>query len=188
MARPREFDPEIAIAGATEIFWRQGYKATNLPDLLAAMGLTRGSFYKAFRDKESVYLRALDHYDHSVVTPTVKRLDECDSDSAGSCLALLFSNPIEDRRGCFICNAMVELAPESVAVAEKANAMAKRLGDAIQEVLERCPSEHSGRISQDTAELVLHLYFGHQAMGKAGDQGVDWARQLRQLLGDDDAR
>ena len=82
MARPREFDPEKALKGATDIFWRQGYKATNLPDLLAAMGLTRGSFYKAFRDKESVYLQALDHYDRSVVTPTVNRLDMCYGDHA----------------------------------------------------------------------------------------------------------
>ena len=68
MGRPREFDPDTAIAGAMQIFWRQGYKATNLPDLLAAMGLTRGSFYKAYGDKQAVFLEALDHYDREVVS------------------------------------------------------------------------------------------------------------------------
>ena len=48
MARPRAFDEDVALDGAMHIFWRQGYGATNLPDLLNAMGLTRGSFYKAY--------------------------------------------------------------------------------------------------------------------------------------------
>ncbi len=67
MARPREFDIEEAVEGAMQIFWRQGYGATNLPDLLTAMGLTRGSFYKAFKDKRAVYLAALQRYDEQVI-------------------------------------------------------------------------------------------------------------------------
>ena len=74
MARPREFNADDALNGAMEIFWRQGYKATNLPDLLSAMGLTRGSFYKAFHDKRAVYLDVLDLYDESVVQGAVDML------------------------------------------------------------------------------------------------------------------
>ncbi len=182
MARPREFDPETALKGATDIFWRQGYKATNLPDLLRAMGLTRGSFYKAFRDKESAYLKALDFYDAHVLSGAVARLDACAGPDAWTCLAPLFDGPADARWGCFICNAMVERAPESPEVAARTNAMAARLRDAIAGVLHRCEAGRAGEDREETADLILHLYFGHQAIGRAGAAEVDWATRLHHLL------
>ncbi len=182
MARPREFEYDTALGGAMDIFWRQGYRATNLPDLLNAMGLTRGSFYKAFEDKEAIYLKALDHYDVQIVSRTVQMLETCDGESAIACLAELFKTDASDNRGCFICNTMVEMGIENQKAASKANAMAARLRDAIQGVLRRF--SENGEISELTekADLVLHLYFGKQAMGKSGGQTRDWEARLRSLL------
>ncbi|NJM33970.1 MAG: hypothetical protein HC850_03830 [Rhodomicrobium sp.] len=58
MARPREFDTDEAIEKAMQVFWEKGHGAA-LPDLLGGMEIARGSFYKAFSDKKSVYLMAL---------------------------------------------------------------------------------------------------------------------------------
>ena len=184
MGRPREFDTDTALQGAMEIFWRQGYLATNLPDLLEAMGLTRGSFYKAFKDKETAYLAALDFYDAAVVSTSVQALQICEAPEPQDCLALLFAPARDPRRGCFICNAMVELAPDNPRVAEKANAMANRLRAAILEVLSRTASQTPARDNAATADLILHLYFGFQAMGKAGDTTQDWLAHLHRLLDD----
>ena len=188
MGRPREFDTDKAVQGAMEIFWRRGYLATNLPDLLIAMGLTRGSFYKAFRDKESAYLAALDHYDKVVVSKAVQALGNCTGPDANSCLSLLFAPAKDPRRGCFICNAMVELAPDNSSVSDKANAMADRLRVAIHGVLERYGARGRAGDAAETADLILHLYFGHQAMGKSGGHGADWAGHLRHLLDQGQAR
>ncbi len=184
MARPREFDMTAALNGAMEIFWRQGYKATNLPELLAAMGLSRGSFYKAFADKESVYLEALDHYDATVLTNSVAALRSCDDDRASACLALMFAPSETADRGCFICNAMVELAPDNPMVAERTEAMASRLRAAIQGVLERSPAKGISDQNPETADMILHLYFGHQALGKSGGQRGDWQSRLARMLGE----
>ena len=67
MARPREFEPEEAIQKAMQVFWEHGYEGASLPDLLAGMGLTRGSLYKAFKDKKSLFLLVLDRYEMSAV-------------------------------------------------------------------------------------------------------------------------
>lgn len=179
MGRPREFEPQAAVRRAMEVFWRQGFKATSLPDLLEAMGLSRGSFYKAFGDKERLYLRALDHYDAELVSRTVARLGVCAAPTAAECLGMLFAPSGQADRGCFICNAMVELAPDHAQVAEKTRAMAGRLRGAMVDVLER---HGHGERSNDLADLVLHLYFGHQAMGKAGQPCGDWQARLDQLL------
>ncbi|MEM9578936.1 MAG: TetR/AcrR family transcriptional regulator [Pseudomonadota bacterium] len=182
MARPREFEYETALGGAMDIFWRQGYRATNLPELLDAMGLTRGSFYKAFGEKEATYLQALDHYDAKVVSRAVEMLETCDLETATACLAQLFQSDASDNRGCFICNAMVEMGVDNPAVASKANAMAARLRDAILNVLDRFPGTAKAANRSEMADLILHLYFGKQAMGKSGGPSADWEMRLKALL------
>ena len=62
MARPREFDEDVALERAMDVFWRKGYQATSTDDLMEAMGIGRGSFYNTFGSKRKVYLRTLDRY------------------------------------------------------------------------------------------------------------------------------
>ena len=60
--RPRDYDPEIALTRAMDLFWASGYAATSLDDLSSAMGMNRPSIYAAFGDKEALYRLAFDHY------------------------------------------------------------------------------------------------------------------------------
>jgi TetR/AcrR family transcriptional regulator, copper-responsive repressor len=60
--RPRQYDPERALAKAAEAFWKQGYAATSLDDLVAATGMNRPSLYAAFGDKRDLYLSTLKRY------------------------------------------------------------------------------------------------------------------------------
>ena len=60
--RPRQYDPERALAQAAEAFWKHGYAATSLDDLVAATGMNRPSLYAAFGDKRDLYLKTLTHY------------------------------------------------------------------------------------------------------------------------------
>jgi TetR/AcrR family transcriptional regulator, copper-responsive repressor len=60
--RPRQYDPERALANAAEVFWKHGYAATSLDDLAAATGMNRPSLYAAFGDKRDLYLKTLKRY------------------------------------------------------------------------------------------------------------------------------
>jgi TetR/AcrR family transcriptional regulator, transcriptional repressor for nem operon len=42
------------------LFWNQGFQATSLAGLLAAMGISRSSFYAAFGDKRGLFVECLD--------------------------------------------------------------------------------------------------------------------------------
>ncbi len=60
--RPRQYDPDRALADAAETFWQRGYAATSLDDLAAATGMNRPSLYAAFGDKHELYLKTLERY------------------------------------------------------------------------------------------------------------------------------
>ena len=62
MVRPREFDESEALEQALAAFWRRGYAACSVSDLVEATGLKRQSLYDTFGDKGALFLRTLELY------------------------------------------------------------------------------------------------------------------------------
>jgi AcrR family transcriptional regulator len=62
MARPRVFDIEKAVETATDLFWKNGYEHTSLANLTQTMGITPPSFYFAFKSKDSLFWKVIEHY------------------------------------------------------------------------------------------------------------------------------
>lgn len=60
--RPREFEIDVALDRAIDVFWRQGYDSTSLTDLTTAMDIARPSLYAAFGGKRSLFERAFTRY------------------------------------------------------------------------------------------------------------------------------
>lgn len=172
MARPREFDIDTALDAAMGVFWARGYEGTSLRDLLAAMGIARGSLYKAFRDKHAIYLAALDRYDRSVIEDGVMTLS---NSAAGDGLDrirhfLAAAARSDDRRGCFLCNAAVDRAPLDVEVRTRVRAMMDRLERAIAKALAQSRAAGDWPVERraDTARLLTGTYMGLRVLAKAG--------------------
>src|SRR5690349_10214749 len=62
MPRQREFDKEQVLEKAMLLFWAQGYEATSVRDLNAAMGISSSSMYEFFGDKRAIFLATLARY------------------------------------------------------------------------------------------------------------------------------
>ena len=60
MSRPIEFDRPKAVNRALVMFWRKGYQATSLTDLLETTDISRSSLNAAFKDKRIFYIKCLD--------------------------------------------------------------------------------------------------------------------------------
>src|SRR5947199_10630626 len=60
--RPRAYEPEVALARALDVFWKEGFAGTSLDDLSAATGMNRPSLYGAFGDKRELYIKAYARY------------------------------------------------------------------------------------------------------------------------------
>ena len=62
MGRPREFDADVALDQAMEVFWRHGYEGATIAQLTEAMGINPPSLYACFGNKEGLLKAALDRY------------------------------------------------------------------------------------------------------------------------------
>lgn len=183
MARPREFDLEEALDRAMDVFWVKGFEAASLQDLLGAMKIARGSLYKAFKDKHSIYLAALDRYDRTVVQQAVAALCNAGGGDGSARIRRLLEGARDavasrnDRRGCFMCNAAIDQAPADAAVQKRVMAMMKRLERAFATALKeskRAVRWPAKRRTQ-TARLLLNSYMGLRVLARSGYAAADLA-------------
>lgn len=112
MGRNKAFDESEALGKAMRLFWRQGYANTSLKQLLTEMNMLNGSFYHCFKDKKTIFLKALVHYNQNITVNRQKALVRHDDFSNG--IRNLFSEifkTLENKNepnGCFIVNSMVD--------------------------------------------------------------------------------
>lgn len=57
--RPKSFNDNDVLERAMNVFWKSGYDATSLDDLLVAMAIPRQSLYRTFGDKHTLFLKSL---------------------------------------------------------------------------------------------------------------------------------
>ena len=115
MARPRSFDENEVLDAAMTEFWRRGYAAASTRDLAECMGMCAPSLYNAFGGKRTLFIHALQHYATNAMRTRLRRIE---TGSAGLALirayfSELLTNIHDDpeRRGCFIINTALEVAP-----------------------------------------------------------------------------
>jgi TetR/AcrR family transcriptional repressor of nem operon len=131
MPRSKEFEPAVARERAMELFWRQGYHATSLDDLVSELGVQRYGIYSTFKSKQGLFLAALEHYLTSVVGALLHDLEQPDAGLAAiqayfARMASIARTPA-GLRGCLMCNTAVELAPHDQAVGVQVSAFLRRL-------------------------------------------------------------
>lgn len=176
MARPREFDVDEALEAAMQVFWEKGYQGSSLHDLLDAMQIARGSLYKAFKDKRSIYLAALERYEQVIVDDAVKALKNQSDGSPKDRIQNLLMRAVravemnDDRRGCLLCNAAVDLLPEDPETRDIIFSKVKRLEGALSDVVAEYGDEKNWphEKSQTLALSLNTTYMGMRMMARAG--------------------
>lgn len=73
--RPREFDPDKALAAALRVFWTRGYEGASMAELTEAMGITKPSLYACFGNKEALFKKTLDLYERDKLAYMGKALE-----------------------------------------------------------------------------------------------------------------
>jgi TetR/AcrR family transcriptional repressor for divergent bdcA len=60
--RPRQFDPDEAVAVAQRLFHARGYDDVSVADVTGALGINTPSFYAAFGSKAGLFARVITRY------------------------------------------------------------------------------------------------------------------------------
>jgi TetR/AcrR family transcriptional repressor of nem operon len=193
VARTKEFDPEAALQAALELFWRRGYEATSMSDLVAHLGIGRASIYATFGSKHELYLRALDRYDRAGLPPIVRELSQ-----PGPALPAVrtvvrrYATEAADEQlrhsGCMVTNAAAELAPHDPAAARHVERNWDQLETVLHSALVRAQAQGELPADRDPltlARMLLVLLQGLRVVGKASADPArvrDAAEQALALL------
>ncbi len=173
MAGPRPFDREQVVGRALELFWRQGFEATSVDDLVSSTGVARPSLYSAFGDKRRLYQEALETYcrreDARLATvlggdgPVLPRL-------RGLIEAIIETTATEGAHsGCFVVSVGVECADAQLC--ELVEDQYRRMVEHFTEALVR--ARDSGELSPSQepralARLLVLVISGVRAASRAG--------------------
>jgi len=74
--RKREFDAQLALDAAMHTFWKKGYVGTSMNDLIMSMGINKPSMYRAFGNKESLFVKATQRYLETKMQPHLALLNQ----------------------------------------------------------------------------------------------------------------
>jgi TetR/AcrR family transcriptional repressor of nem operon len=114
VVRTKEFDPEVALERAVELFWERGYEKTSLHDLVERMGIGRRSLYDTFGDKHTLFLTALRRYSARWSDEATRITTE--ATDARQAIRLLFEMSLTNgaalHRGCMVVNTATEATIE----------------------------------------------------------------------------
>lgn len=160
------FADEIADA-AMHVFWRRGYAATSVQDLVDGTGLSRSSLYSAFQSKQGLYQQALRRYELLTTLNNVKLLSG--SGPAKALIRQLLLNIVEEElsdpehKGCLVANACLELAGHDEEVAEFVVSNLQKIQHALENLLIK--AQQSDEIASTQNPRALASFFVNTIQG-----------------------
>lgn len=188
MARPQMFDRSAVLHQAMAVFWRKGYEATTMVDLLAATGLSKSSLYAAFGNKKQLFLAAFDAY-RAIRAVQMQRL--LAQGSAREAIADFFRLIIADAGaldyidGCMSINEAVEMAPHDADIRQRVQLDFERIEQALLVAIQRGQAEGSvnqHKSAEELSQLLLLAFPGLQVMVRAGCSAPKLNATLTMLL------
>lgn len=181
--RPRRFDPDEAVATATQLFHARGYDAVSVSEVTEALGINPPSFYSAFGSKLGLYTRILDRYAGTDAIPLadILRPDR----PVAECLAALLEDAARryaadgGAAGCMV----VEGTRCSDAEAREA---ARAYNLAAEEAIRAFIAARHPRQAEQVTDFVATTMFGLSAKARGGhglDQLLATARLAASAIG-----
>ncbi len=178
MARPQEFDRQEVITRAMDVFWRNGFEATSIQNLVDATKLNRGSLYNAFGDKAGLFAAVMEAYAAIAPASELVRALRAD-DPARPAIETFFATLVErgstdkQRRGCLIVNTASELVSRDPRVAQWMETAARLQEKTLTTLVER--GQAAGEIApwRDSKALGRFLFAAAQGLIVTGKVNPD---------------
>jgi len=189
MARPRAFDETAALEAAIGCFWRRGYEATSVRDLAESMGLSAPSLYNAYGDKHALFVQALEHYLDRSMRERIERLEKSlpPKQAIREFIGAIIDHSVNDRerRGCFLVNSALEVAPHDKKLG---GLIADRLAELeafFRRSIRRAQAEGTvprKPVANDLARLLLGVVLGIRVLARVRPERASLESLARPVL------
>lgn len=170
MARPVQYSIDNVLEKAMLAFWRHGYQATSLEQLIAETGLGKSSLYNLFGGKRELYIQSLAFYAKREVTGAIAILEQGGRprDLVGQLLNTVLNriSASNDRLGCLLCNSALDIGASDAEIARQVRDCFEPLQRALSNLLQSVGLKSNAANSQ--AQQLLAIYTGVQVMSRAG--------------------
>jgi len=173
MVRTRSYDEAEVLTGAMHAFRRKGYYGVSIPELEVATGLSAGSIYNSFGDKNGIFLAAFERYLTGVLERRVAEHAKPASGLSGlrKLFLSLLREPDGETFGCLITNSAIEFGTDGNAAADVVLRGFKILERVFVERLEAAKESRklkSGVDAKVAAVRLLALYQGVLVLVRGG--------------------
>ncbi|HEY4107879.1 TetR/AcrR family transcriptional regulator [Puia sp.] len=152
---------QFIIEKTAPIFNQKGYAATSLTDMTEATGLTKGSIYGNFADKDAVALACFDH-NHKIVRETIRK--EMDRRSSWRDKLRVYVDVYSGNGkfnlvpgGCPILNTAIEAADTHPALKTKAAEAIESWKEKIVTLIEAGKANKEFRPVTDSEQAALSI-------------------------------
>jgi TetR/AcrR family transcriptional regulator, transcriptional repressor for nem operon len=161
MPRAIEFEVEPTLGAVMNVFRRQGFGGTSIKNLEHATGLSSGSLYNSFGDKNAIFAAALSHYTKAVVAGRIAEHLAGRPPMQG--LPRYFLSLLDERdggsSGCLLTNSAIEFGPNDGFAKDALQAGFRLQKEALLKVVnEIFPG------AQDAPEKALKLFALYQGI------------------------
>jgi TetR/AcrR family transcriptional regulator, transcriptional repressor for nem operon len=189
MGRLKQFDPEVAVSAAMDLFWRQGYGATTPAELVDALGIGKGSLYNTFENKRALFDQALRRYGDQRVAGLIELLSRPGPVKARLQAVLerlaAADNAFLRQRGCLAVNTVTERGERDEAAAAIVRSVFERMERALQATIEE--GQRNGELDADQdpkeiASLLLTTIIGMSVVAKTADRTGRSRRVVRAMM------
>lgn len=144
--RPRRYDSDAALEKIMALFWRKGFTATSMDDLVIETQMNKPSLYAAFDNKAALYEKAIERFNHIASTRYRHELEkQSPKDKITARInrylnsAIHFYTDNDGLTGCMVLStAVTEITDPAIKnmLNRVINAQTQQVEDALQEVLE----------------------------------------------------
>ena len=120
MPKVKQFDEKKVLEEAMNLFWKKGYHATSIQDLVSYLGINRSSIYDTYGGKKELFDQSFELYRTEGMAGLAAFFKKQTSVKGG--LQKLFESSIKeslsdsDKKGCFVVNTTTELIPGDEAI------------------------------------------------------------------------
>ncbi|MGD2408839.1 MULTISPECIES: TetR/AcrR family transcriptional regulator [Bacillus subtilis group] len=176
MTRPREFDVDQVLFQTMEVFWTKGFRSTSFEDLTNKTKVKKQSLYGVFKNKRTLFLKALALYrDYNLqnLKEIMARADSPAGKIDAILRASLCTNSEDARRGCLMVNTALEFGVSDLEVTKQVEGMHNDVQLALEEVIEEGQAAGQFTTKFTSRELALHLSNALQGVRVLQKSGVD---------------